>query len=84
LDKTVGMAQSGPYGISGGIILLHLGTVRKERGKQVHTVLGTLIDTLRTMNYSFVPVTEMARQSGVDLSPLRAQVAGVQEPAGRR
>lgn len=71
IEKILSLAESHPNGINGGIILFHLGTVRKDPGQQIHSVLGELIDRLRGMGYRIVPVTEMLRESGVDISVLR-------------
>ena len=70
MDKILNLAETKPYGINGGIILLHLGTARKNKQDQVHRILGTLIDSIRTHNYTFVPVSEMLKESGVDLALL--------------
>lgn len=77
LQKITNAARAKPSGIHGGIILMHLGVLRKERSQRVHLSLGTMIDTLRSMGYSFVTVGEMARLSGIDLTLLgdRAQIA---------
>jgi peptidoglycan/xylan/chitin deacetylase (PgdA/CDA1 family) len=64
--KIVTLANTKPYGINGGIILMHLGTERKNREDQVHLKLGMMIDTLRALGYSIVPVSEMMNKSGVD------------------
>lgn len=64
--KIVTLANTKPYGINGGIILMHLGTERKNREDQVHLKLGMMIDSLRSLGYSIVPVSEMMNQSGVD------------------
>jgi peptidoglycan/xylan/chitin deacetylase (PgdA/CDA1 family) len=69
-DKIVALAGEPPYGINGGIILMHLGTVRREREKQVHLIVGRLIDTLSAMGYRMVTVSELLRESGVDTGPL--------------
>ena len=69
-DKIVGLAQSGGPGVNGGIILMHLNTVRPQRNKQVHSILGKLIDTLQSYGYRFVTVTEMMKESGVDATLL--------------
>lgn len=73
LDKILAAAETKPDGINGGIILMHLGTARFDKSKQVHLILGTLIDSLRTLGYRIVPVTEMIRQSGVDITNLTNQ-----------
>jgi peptidoglycan/xylan/chitin deacetylase (PgdA/CDA1 family) len=70
-DKIVGLATESENGICGGIILMHLGTVRTQKDKQVHQMLGRLIDTLRSLNYRFVPVSEMLKESGVDIRLLK-------------
>jgi len=67
-EKIMDIARSKPYGINGGIILMHLGTVRTDRRQQVHLVLGAIIDDLRAMGYEFVTVSALAARSGVDLS----------------
>jgi peptidoglycan/xylan/chitin deacetylase (PgdA/CDA1 family) len=70
-DKIVALASNQENGISGGIILMHLGTVRMQKDRQVHLMLGKLIDTLRSLNYRFVPVSEMLKESGVDIGLLK-------------
>jgi peptidoglycan/xylan/chitin deacetylase (PgdA/CDA1 family) len=70
LDKILSIAASGSDGINGGIVLLHLGTVRRDPGGQVHRMLGVMIDRLRGMGYRFVTVSEMLAQSGVSLTVL--------------
>lgn len=72
VDKFLNAAREEPYGINGGIILMHLGTVRAQRSQQVHLVVGTLIDRLRELGYSFVTIPQMAEVSEVDLSLLRS------------
>jgi peptidoglycan/xylan/chitin deacetylase (PgdA/CDA1 family) len=69
-DKIIDLANEPPSGINGGIILMHLGTVRQQKEKQVHLILGKLIDTLRSLGYSIVTVSELLRESGVDASLL--------------
>lgn len=64
--KIIEMARSKPYGVNGGIVLFHLGTLRKDRDQQAHLILGTLIDSLRDMGYRLVTVSEMVESSGVD------------------
>ena len=68
LHKIMTMAETKPYGLNGGIILMHLGTDRTGREQQVHLILGTLIDTLRHKGYEPVTVSELIRQSGIDLA----------------
>jgi peptidoglycan/xylan/chitin deacetylase (PgdA/CDA1 family) len=69
-NKIVGLAHSGT-GINGGIVLMHLNTARQNKEKQVHHVLGRLIDTLQAAGYRFVTVGEMLRESDVDMSRLK-------------
>lgn len=70
-DKIIALASGPENAISGGIILMHLGTVRMQKDRQVHLMLGKLIDTLRSLNYRFVPVSEMLKESGVDIGLLK-------------
>jgi len=65
-DKIINIAQT-PGGLNGGIILMHLGTERTQRSKQVHTILGKLIDTLRDMGYKPVTVSTLLYYSGIDV-----------------
>lgn len=67
-DKFVAMAQSGR--LNGGIILMHLGTTRKDPAQQVHTILGRLIDTCKASGYTFVTVSQMLAAMDVDASIL--------------
>jgi peptidoglycan/xylan/chitin deacetylase (PgdA/CDA1 family) len=66
-DKIIAIA-SRPGGLNGGIILMHLGTERKQRSQQVHTILGRMIDTLRGMGYEPVTVSSLLYQSGIDVN----------------
>jgi len=68
--KIIAISRTKPDGVNGGIILMHLGTARARKEAQVVTILGALIDTLRSEGYSFVTVTGMLRESGVDLTKL--------------
>jgi peptidoglycan/xylan/chitin deacetylase (PgdA/CDA1 family) len=70
-NKVVHLARLEPHGINGGIILMHLGTQRKNPALQTHTVLGALIDTLRNEGYRFVPVSELVAATGIDLDSLQ-------------
>jgi peptidoglycan/xylan/chitin deacetylase (PgdA/CDA1 family) len=70
LEKILNLARQSPYGINGGIVLMHLGTVRKNPDQQVHRVLGRLIDSLRELGYHFVTVSELAHVSGITLDTL--------------
>ena len=60
-----------PNGMNGAIILMHLGTIRKNKNEQVHKYLGEIIDNLRNEGYRFVKVTEMISEAGIDLSKLK-------------
>lgn len=66
--KIVSLANTKPYGINGGIILMHLGTDRKKREDQVHFKLGAMIDSLRVLGYEFVTVSEMMKRAGVEIT----------------
>ena len=74
IDKVVALARRQPYGINGGILLFHLGTERKSTEKQVHLVLGSLIDTLRQEGYRIVPISEMVSSEGIDLASLQGKI----------
>lgn len=71
LIKFNALADLQPHGMNGAIILMHLGTVRKEKKEQIHLILGTLIDQLHEKGYEFVPVSVLLKESGVDISMLR-------------
>ena len=62
IEKLLRFGKGTAYGLNGGIILMHLGTLRKE-GKMV-TALGTLIDSLRNRGYEFVTVPQMLEAAG--------------------
>jgi peptidoglycan/xylan/chitin deacetylase (PgdA/CDA1 family) len=70
LDKILGIAKSNTDALNGGIILMHLGSTRKDPLLQVHTIVGTLIDSLQQRGFKIVPVTEMVEQSGFYLASL--------------
>jgi peptidoglycan/xylan/chitin deacetylase (PgdA/CDA1 family) len=73
--KILDHATAGGAGLNGGILLLHLGTVRKNPEDQVHRILGRLIDDLRGQGYDFVPATVLIEKTGVDLAQLRGIIA---------
>jgi peptidoglycan/xylan/chitin deacetylase (PgdA/CDA1 family) len=73
MDKILRMAETNPYGINGGIILMHLGTARKERTQQVHLILGTLIDSLHDRGYEIIPVTELIKRSDINIGNITAK-----------
>jgi peptidoglycan/xylan/chitin deacetylase (PgdA/CDA1 family) len=81
LEKIVALARQ-PGGINGGIILLHLGTMRKQREDQVHWLLGALIDTLRGKGYEFITASAMIRAAGVNLDSL-ASARTIRQSASR-
>lgn len=72
--KIMNIADTPPYGMNGGIVLLHLGTTRKEKHKQVHHIIGRIIDDLRAREYQVVPVTVLLKESGIELSHLRERM----------
>lgn len=57
VERIVNFGQSDPRGAAGAIILMHLGTERKD--DQVHKAVPLLIDGLRARNYVFVTVSQM-------------------------
>lgn len=84
LRKIMAAARREPYGINGGIVLMHLGTLRKRRSERVHLAVGTLIDSLRDLGYSFTTVGELAGQSGVNLALLRDTGSGELAASSKR
>lgn len=70
VDKVLALAREGPSGINGGIVLMHLGSERKDPQAQMYRMLGTMIDDLRALGYSLVTVSELLKASGVDLNVL--------------
>jgi peptidoglycan/xylan/chitin deacetylase (PgdA/CDA1 family) len=72
--KIVTLANTKPYGINGGIILMHLGTERKKREDQVHLKLGAMIDSLKALGYEIVPVSEMMKRVGVEVNFARTEL----------
>ncbi len=73
--KIVTLANTKPYGINGGIILMHLGTERKKREDQVHLKLGAMIDSLRVLGYEIVTVSEMMKRAGMEINIARTENA---------
>ncbi len=69
-EKFMNLATQDTDGMNGGILLFHLGTSRKDPEKQVHRILGSLIDGFHAAGYQIVPVTVLLEESGVDLKPL--------------
>ena len=57
LERLVRFADTTPHGMNGGIILMHLGSKRKQN--QSYQMLGALIDSLDHRGYQLVTVTEM-------------------------
>jgi peptidoglycan/xylan/chitin deacetylase (PgdA/CDA1 family) len=72
LAKIINIADSNTA-LNGGIILMHLGTARKEHSMQVYTILGKLIDELRSRGFSIVTVSEMLKVSDDYLASLKAK-----------
>jgi peptidoglycan/xylan/chitin deacetylase (PgdA/CDA1 family) len=79
-DKIVSMANDPENSLSGGIILMHLGTIRTSRDRQVHLILGKLIDTLQHLDYRFVAVSTLLEDAGVDSGLLAGSKASVARP----
>jgi peptidoglycan/xylan/chitin deacetylase (PgdA/CDA1 family) len=73
LKKIIDLARTPPSGINGGIVLMHLGTVRKDPTAQVYRILGKLIDELQGLGYGFVTIPEMLKDSGVDVGLLEGK-----------
>ena len=66
VEKILALANETPDGINGGIVLMHLGTERKDAQAQMFRMLGKLIDDLEGLGYSFVTIPEMLKESGVN------------------
>lgn len=58
VEKILNFGKNGPYGLNGGIVLMHLGTQRPERAWMVNK-LGYLIDQLKGRGYKLVKISEM-------------------------
>ena len=80
LEKIVSIANGSENGVSGGIILMHLGTVRPDKDRQVHRILGKLIDALSALGYRFVTVSGLLADSGVDVGVLNSARASIVHP----
>jgi peptidoglycan/xylan/chitin deacetylase (PgdA/CDA1 family) len=57
-DDVLAYEQRDPHGLNGFLLLLHLGSGRKDK---MHPLVGPLIDELRRRGYEFVGVDEMLR-----------------------
>jgi len=55
--KILSFGKGTPYGLNGGIVLMHIGTLRKDF--PFYQKIGALIDTLKASGYRFVTVPEM-------------------------
>lgn len=72
-EKVTRLARLEPHGINGGIVLLHLGTERKDPSTQVHRILGKIIDDLRAAGYVFATVSTLLGESDINVGILAAQ-----------
>ncbi len=70
--KIINIAESNTA-LNGGIILMHLGTARKDLSMQVYTILGKLIDELRLRGFRIITVSEMIKESDDYLASLKAK-----------
>lgn len=57
VERIVNFGRNDPGGAAGAIILMHLGTERKD--DQVHKMVPLIIDGLRERNYTFVTVSQL-------------------------
>ena len=57
-DDILAYERKDPHGLNGFLLLLHLGSARKDK---MHPLVGPLIDELRRRGYEFVRVDEMLR-----------------------
>ena len=58
VDDILAYEHKDPHGLNGFLLLLHLGSQRKDK---VHPHLGRLLDELAARGYAFVRVDEMLR-----------------------
>jgi peptidoglycan/xylan/chitin deacetylase (PgdA/CDA1 family) len=65
LEKFKQTAEQTPQKLNGVIVLMHLGTQRKDPSMQVHYSLGILIDYLKEKGYSCVTVSELMEKAGL-------------------
>jgi peptidoglycan/xylan/chitin deacetylase (PgdA/CDA1 family) len=63
-DRILNFGKGSAARANGGIILLHLGTQRRQ--DRVDGELPAIIDGLRTQGYEFVPVSELHRALALD------------------
>ncbi|OGJ84524.1 MAG: hypothetical protein A2268_11060 [Candidatus Raymondbacteria bacterium RifOxyA12_full_50_37] len=59
IEKITHFGVGTAYGLNGGIILMHIGTIRQ--GQKMYTRLGALIDTLRASGYELVTINDMTK-----------------------
>ncbi len=71
-EKIISIAESNTA-LNGGIILMHLGTARKEQAMQMYTILGKLIDELRLRGFRMITVSEMIKESDDYLASLKTK-----------
>lgn len=57
-DRVLGFGKDSKKGLSGGIMLMHLGTNREEK-ERAYNVLSEMIDGLRKRGYRFVKVSTL-------------------------
>jgi peptidoglycan/xylan/chitin deacetylase (PgdA/CDA1 family) len=57
LENILTFADQSEQGVNGGIILMHLGTLRPDEFP--HKIVGPLIDSLQTRGYKFVKIESM-------------------------
>jgi len=61
IKKIVNFGKGTEQGLNGGIILMHVGTLRKR--EPMYSRLGVLIDTLKSSGYQLVTIPEMLKKN---------------------
>jgi peptidoglycan/xylan/chitin deacetylase (PgdA/CDA1 family) len=64
IKKILSFGNGTGYGLNGGIVLMHAGTIRKT--DKLYRQLGTLIDSLKSRGYELVTATEMMNGAGLN------------------
>lgn len=57
IRKIVNFGRGTAHGLNGGIVLMHLGTIRTQ--DRLYLKLGVIIDTLKNSGYGFATIPEM-------------------------
>ncbi|MEJ2367715.1 MAG: polysaccharide deacetylase family protein [Acidobacteriota bacterium] len=80
LERLIGRSKRAPYGINGGVILMHLGTERNGSSR-IDLILPSLIDRLKKEGYSFTTVDKTAWGREPAPRPSSFEAAGTRDPS---